>query len=97
MHRQVGDLVIDERGLAVRGLLVRHLVMPDALDDTAAIMQFLSELSPDTFVNIMAQYHPANLVTSTRFAELNRRIRRRELVEAYESAAAAGLHRFDPG
>ena len=62
MHRQVGDLVLDENGLAVRGLLVRHLVMPDGLEETRQIMGFLAELSRDTYVNIMAQYRPAGRV-----------------------------------
>jgi len=58
MHRQVGDLVIRD-GVAARGLLVRHLVMPDYLDDSRRILDFLAdEISPDTYVNVMAQYHP---------------------------------------
>ena len=60
MHRQVGDLITDERGVAVRGLMVRHLVLPGGLAGTAETMRFIAgELSPDTFVNVMGQYRPA--------------------------------------
>src|SRR5215204_2237347 len=60
MHRQVGDLVLDEHGMARRGLLVRHLVMPGLLAETEAILRFVaSELGPGTYVNVMAQYYPA--------------------------------------
>lgn len=94
MHRQVGDLVVDEKGLAVRGLLVRHLVMPAGLAGTAAVMRFLAEeVSPDTFVNIMAQYHPAH--RAFRYPELSRRVTTREYLEALELAREAGLYRFD--
>ncbi len=59
MHRQVGDLVLDEHGLARRGLLVRHLVTPGGLDQTREILRFLAhEVSPNTFVNVMPQYRP---------------------------------------
>ena len=59
MHRQVGDLVVDEAGVARRGLLVRHLVLPDDLAGTREIMEFLArEVSPDTYVNVMGQYRP---------------------------------------
>jgi putative pyruvate formate lyase activating enzyme len=59
MHRQVGDLDLDERGIARRGLLVRHLVMPGGLAGTAQIMRFIArEVSPQTYVNVMSQYRP---------------------------------------
>ena len=96
MHRQVGDLVIDDNGLAVRGLLVRHLVMPGALDDTREIMNFLAkEISPDTYVNIMDQYRPEGKVDARHYPEINRRIHSQELEQAYHLARQAGLHRFD--
>ncbi len=96
MHRQVGDLDFDESGLARRGVLVRHLVMPDAREDTRAIMRFLAEeISPDTYVNIMDQYRPEGRVGPQKYSEINRRITSRELEEAYEAARDAGLHRFD--
>ncbi|HBX23163.1 MAG TPA: radical SAM protein [Desulfotomaculum sp.] len=94
MHRQVGDLKIDGRGLAVRGLLVRHLVMPDGLAGTAAVMSFLAdEISPDTFVNIMSQYHPAH--EAFHYPELSRRVNKEEFQAAVRLAREAGLHRFD--
>ncbi len=98
MYRQTGDLVFDERGIALRGLLVRHLVMPEGLAGTRHIMRFLAEeISPDTFVNIMGQYSPAAQVVGRpgRYTDLERRITRREYLEAFEIASAEGLHRFD--
>jgi putative pyruvate formate lyase activating enzyme len=59
MHRQVGDLVI-EHGLAVKGLLVRHLVMPGGVAEALEILDFIArDISPNTYVNVMSQYHPA--------------------------------------
>ena len=96
MHRQVGDLVCDEDGIAQRGMLVRHLVMPGGTEETREIMRFLAdELSPDTFVNIMDQYHPENRVGGGRFEAIDCRITSDELAEAYGAAEEAGLHRFD--
>lgn len=97
MHRQVGELTVDEQGLALRGVIVRHLVMPGMLDDTRDIMNFLAqELSPNTFVNIMDQYYPAYRVkTEDKYADINRRIYPDELDAAFEHAQAAGLWRFD--
>lgn len=95
MHRQVGDLVI-ESGIAVRGLLVRHLVMPDGLEESEAIFRWLSELSAETFVNVMAQYHPAGHVVGdgrAGLASLGRRTSRQEHLSALAFAAAAGLRR----
>jgi len=97
MHEQVGVLRVDGDGLALRGVLVRHLVMPGMLDDTREIMRWLATaLSPDTFVNVMDQYHPAHKAeTEPRFAEINRRITGGEFRQALEIARAAGLWRFD--
>jgi putative pyruvate formate lyase activating enzyme len=96
MHMQVGDLVIDHNGLAKRGLLVRHLVMPGELEETREIVRFLSgEISPDTYVNIMGQYHPSGKVTAERYREINRPVTRSEMKEAFQLAWEAGLHRFD--
>jgi putative pyruvate formate lyase activating enzyme len=102
MHRQVGDLAVDRRGLASRGLLVRHLVMPGLGEETAAILLWLAgELSPDTCVNLLAQYRPEHLVGSrdgdgaVRFPELNRRPTRAELDGARAAARAAGLTRVE--
>jgi len=94
MHRQVGDLRLDSRGRAVRGLLVRHLVMPDGLAGTQAVMRFLAEeISPATYVNIMDQYRPCGDVKD--FKELQRRITPEEYEEALAAARAAGLSRLD--
>ena len=96
MHRQVGDLVIDGNGLARRGLLIRHLVMPGGGAGTREIMEFLaSEISRDTYVNIMNQYYPTGKVSAQKYPELNREITSNELQHAYDVARQAGLHRFD--
>jgi putative pyruvate formate lyase activating enzyme len=95
MHRQVGDLVLDERGLARRGLIVRHLVMPGLLDETEAILRFVAdELGPDTYVNLMGQYYPAG--RTEKYEEIHRRPRRDELERAFEIADGLGLRRLDP-
>jgi putative pyruvate formate lyase activating enzyme len=97
MHRQVGELKIDEQGLAKRGVLVRHLVMPGDVAGSGEIMDFLAKaLSVDTFVNIMDQYHPANKVRGAQYEEINRGITSRELGQAYDLAREAKLWRFDP-
>lgn len=96
MRRQVGELALDERGLAKRGVLVRHLVMPDAMDETEEIMRFLAEeVSPDTYVNIMAQYRPAGKVSESKYPEINRGVDSGEMERAFEAARRYGLHRFD--
>ncbi|MEE9197599.1 MAG: radical SAM protein, partial [bacterium] len=99
MYRQVGNLEFDDRGLARRGMLVRHLVMPGALEETREIMRFLSEeISPHTFVNVMDQYRPAGRAAQfERYKEINRRTTSSELEEAYRFAREAGLYRFDAG
>lgn len=88
MHRQVGDLVI-ERGRAVRGLLVRHLVMPGQSEDSRRCLEFLKDLSPNTGVNVMAQYRPCH--HADRFPPINRRPAYDEISEAREYAASLGL------
>ena len=97
MHRQVGDLHYTADGVACRGVLVRHLVMPGMLDDSAAIFQWLAEqISVDTFVNIMGQYHPDHRVgRDPRFEPIDRRPRPDEIAEAHRLAREAGLWRFD--
>lgn len=92
MHRQVGELVIDEEGIAQRGLLVRHLVLPGGLAGTEKVIQFIAgELSPHTYVNIMDQYHPC--YRAMEFPELSRRITWKEYQEAVEIARKYGLYR----
>jgi putative pyruvate formate lyase activating enzyme len=97
MHAQVGELKVDENGVALRGVLVRHLVMPGLLDDTREIMCWITEtLSRDTYVNVMDQYYPAHKAeTEPRFAEINRGITADEFCGAFELAHHAGLWRFD--
>jgi len=94
MHRQVGDLVLDEDGVARRGLLVRHLVLPEGLAGTAQIVRFLAEeISRNTYLNIMDQYRPCYRAHER--PPLNRRITRQEYEEAVRLALEAGLHRLD--
>ena len=98
MHRQVGDLQLDERGLARRGLLVRHLVMPGLLDESREIFAWLArELGPATYLNLMGQYYPAGKVTDQpeKYADIARRPAPGELQTAFELAAGAGIRRFD--
>lgn len=94
MHRQVGDLVLDERGIARRGLLVRHLVLPEGLAGTDEVMRFLAaEISPRTYINIMDQYFPCGDIPPR--SSLGRRITGEEYEEALDLARAAGLTRLD--
>ena len=94
MHRQVGDLSLDERGIAVRGLLVRHLVLPSGLAGTRQVMRFIArEVSAGTYVNIMAQYRPCFEAGS--YGLLNRRITADEFAEAVAIAREEGIRRLD--
>ncbi len=95
MHRQVGDLKVDERGIAVRGLLIRHLVLPNRLAGSAAVLTFIAtEISKDTYVNIMAQYRP--VYKAYEYEELNRGLKTSEYREVIDIAREWGLHRgFD--
>jgi putative pyruvate formate lyase activating enzyme len=95
MHRQVGDLVVDDRGVALRGLIVRHLVMPDRVAGTGEIVRFLAEeISPNTYVNVMDQYRPCG--AAHRDSLIKRRLSSQEFREAMEMARKAGLKRLDP-
>jgi len=96
MHDQVGELRVDEDGLAVRGVLVRHLVMPGLLEDTRSVLHWLAtELSPDTYVNLMDQYHPAHKVEAEpQFSGINRCLSRPEFRQALAYAEEAGLWRL---
>lgn len=94
MHRQVGELVLDERGVAYRGALVRHLVLPRGLAGTAEICRFLAQrISPNTYVNVMDQYHPCHEACG--IPELNRRLFPEEYAAAVKAATDAGLRRFE--
>jgi putative pyruvate formate lyase activating enzyme len=96
MHRQVGELKLDEDGIARRGVLVRHLVMPGNIAGTASVGKFLArELSHETYVNLMSQVHPAGRVTHDAYPEIKRRIIVQEYEHALKAMVSAGLHRFD--
>ncbi len=94
MHRQVGDLVMDEHDLACRGVLLRHLVLPNGLAGTRDIMRFVArEISPHTYVNIMAQYRPCGRATDLK--GLARAVSSQEYRAAVQSARNEGLTRLD--
>ena len=90
MHRQVGDLVTDKIGIARSGLIIRHLVLPEGLSSTKKIMHFIAqEISPRTYVSLMAQYFPA--YQAGQFLPLSRRINRGEYKEALQAFKEEGL------
>ncbi len=92
MQRQVGDLSVNNEGIATRGLLIRHLVMPSCGDDTKSILRYIrEEVSPNAFVNIMSQYHPCN--KADEYPEITRRITSREYRDALDYARKIGLVR----
>ena len=94
MHRQVGDLVLDSRGVARRGLLVRHLVLPGNLAGTEGVLAFLAnEVSRNTYINIMDQYHPCYRAEET--PPLRRSLRPEEFRDALGIAESLGLSRLD--
>ncbi len=96
MHRQVGPLKFDDNGLARRGLLIRHLVMPGCLDETERILSWIAkELGKDTYVNLMDQYYPAGKVTAERYQDINRRVSAAEFGRAREAASDLGLRLDD--
>jgi putative pyruvate formate lyase activating enzyme len=90
MHRQVGDLVIDDRGLARKGIFVRHLVLPGDLSGSAGIFKFLAEeVSKDVYISLMSQYFPAHKATEDK--TINRRVTVKEFQRAVEAFHDAGL------
>jgi len=94
MHHQVGDLQTNEDGIAIRGLLIRHLVLPNELAGTEDTMNFIAqEISQNSYLNIMAQYRPCHKAFQT--PQLARPLLREELLEALELARKAGLSRLD--
>jgi putative pyruvate formate lyase activating enzyme len=96
MHRQVGDLVLDSDGLARRGLLVRHLVLPNDIAGTGQVLDFIaSEISPHTYINIMDQYHPC--YRADEYPAVDRPITMAEYENAVEAAYQLGLTRLDHG
>ena len=94
MHRQVGDLQIDEQGIARRGLLIRHLVLPDELAGTRKIMRFIAQkISPDSYVNIMPQYRPCGRAAEV--SGLDSNLKPDEYHRAVQAANAEGINRLD--
>jgi putative pyruvate formate lyase activating enzyme len=94
MHRQVGDLEIDSSGLARRGLLIRHLVMPHQLDETRQVLRWIAQnLGTNTYINLMNQYRPAN--RARQFEEISLPLSHAEFQEALQVARQLGLHRLD--
>jgi putative pyruvate formate lyase activating enzyme len=99
MHRQVGDLRIDDEGLATRGLLIRHLVMPGLAHQTREVLAWVAaEVGTDTFLNLMDQYRPAGAVLSPRsgglYDDVGRRLSRAEFAAARSAACELGLSRL---
>ncbi|MEW6715247.1 MAG: radical SAM protein [Nitrospirota bacterium] len=94
MHRQAGDLVMDENGIALRGIILRHLVMPGGVAETREIMRFIvKEISADTYVNIMDQYRPCG--NADKYPPLNRGITQDEYEDALRAAMEEGIARLD--
>jgi putative pyruvate formate lyase activating enzyme len=93
MHRQTGDLVLDRNGIAQRGLLVRHLVLPNNLAATDRVINFIADLSRDTYINIMDQYRPEYRAGGC--FDLRRRVTLQEFDEAVEHALRCGLSRIE--
>jgi len=92
MHRQVGDLKVDERGIAKRGLLIRHLVLPDDIAKSENILKFIAkEISKNSYVNIMSQYYPSG--EAFKFPELNRPVSEKEFLKVIQIAKKLGLTR----
>jgi putative pyruvate formate lyase activating enzyme len=89
-------LVLDENGMASRGVLLRHLVMPDGLAGTPQVLRWIAqELGPDTYVNLMSQYHPAGCVDQTHYSKIARCVTRPEMEDAFNCAVACGLNRIE--
>jgi putative pyruvate formate lyase activating enzyme len=94
MHKQVGDLIVNEHGIAVRGLLVRHLVMPGGLKETKSILDYIATaISPRTYVNVMDQYRPCG--SCDQHQELRQPLDAKDYREALLFAEQAGLERLD--
>ncbi|MFH1369163.1 MAG: radical SAM protein [Elusimicrobiota bacterium] len=90
MHRQAGNLEVDDKGVARKGLLIRHLVLPNDISGSSEVLEFIAkELSPDTYVSIMSQYHPAN--KTDMFPELSRKVSAREYNRVVKLAENLGL------
>ena len=91
MHRQVGDLLVDSEGIAYKGLLIRHLILPNNLAGSEKVLKFISEkISPNSYVNIMQQYYPT--YKASNFTPLNRRISQNEYLSAIKLAQKYNLN-----
>ena len=94
MHRQVGDLQLDGRGIATKGLLIRHLVMPNSIAGTKGVVEFLAtEISKDTYLNVMDQYRPAH--RAHEIPRIARSLQKEEFLDAVNIALGCGLERLD--
>jgi putative pyruvate formate lyase activating enzyme len=94
MHRQVGDLVIDDSGIARRGLLIRHLVLPQGLAGTREIMRFIAKnISKQTYVNIMPQYRPCGRAYDLK--GFSSSLSTEDFKDALQAAAEEGIIRLD--
>jgi putative pyruvate formate lyase activating enzyme len=91
MYRQVGDLVINEQGIAVRGLIIRHLILPENLGDTFRVIDFIKDLSDETYLNLMDQYRPE--FHAYKDPRMGRRITIEEFEKALNYAKKTGLKR----
>jgi putative pyruvate formate lyase activating enzyme len=92
MHRQVGDLVVDDHGIARRGLIIRHLVLPNNIAKTDKVIDFVNSISQNTYFNLMDQYRPA--FNANKNIKINRGLTRAEYEEAYNYAVSVGLKRL---
>jgi len=90
MYRQVGDLKVDDRGIAYKGVLVRHLVLPNDISNTKEVLEFLRSVSPNIHVNVMSQYHP--YFKAFDYSELNRMITSKEYFDALNYTEKLGLN-----
>lgn len=96
MHRQVGELQFDKNGMATRGVLVRHLILPNDLAGTKDVTNFLvAEVSKNTYVNVMDQYRPEHKAVGNPKYGLHRKCTKDELRDAHKTAAKEGIIRFD--
>ncbi len=94
MYRQVGNLVLDEKGIARKGLLVRHLVLPGDLANTRAILRFLiREVSAEIYINLMGHYHPVG--EASRYPPLDRPLTHKEWEKAIQEAKKMGIFKID--
>ena len=90
MHRQVGELELDAEGIAVKGLIIRHLVLPNNISGSASVLEFIArDISPQTYISLMSQYHPAN--KAEQYPELSRRVSEKEYNQVVKLAENLGL------